>query len=185
VTILALTIIGQLFYLFLPAAFANMAPVLCKGHLQFLNRPVDGGIEYNGQPLFGEHKTWRGLIVATFAGGVFFLFQYWLAMVFPSTRFWMPIDILSLPLWFGMGMGLAAILGDLVKSFFKRRVGVVPGATWFPFDQIDFLLGAGLYASFSIEFSGVMWIFLFSIGPLLHIAVNRIGFMLQLKETPW
>jgi CDP-2,3-bis-(O-geranylgeranyl)-sn-glycerol synthase len=42
-------------------------------------------------------------------------------------------------------MGLGTAVGDAVKSFFKRRVGIAPGASWPVFDQIDFLLGAYLF----------------------------------------
>ena len=43
----------------LPAYFANMAPVFCKGTLSSLAKPINS-------KLFGEHKTWRGIIVAVF-----------------------------------------------------------------------------------------------------------------------
>jgi CDP-diglyceride synthetase len=44
--------------------------------------------------------------------------------------------------------------GDAVKSFFKRRLGITPGKSWFPFDQLDFVLGAILFVSI-IKFPGL------------------------------
>ena len=46
--------------------------------------------------------------------------------------------------WLGLGLrfGIGAMAGDAVKSFFKRRADVPSGERWFPFDQIDFVVGA-------------------------------------------
>jgi len=40
-----------------------------------------------------------------------------------------------------------ALIGDIIKSFFKRRIGKKRGQDWIPFDQIDFILGV-LFFSF-------------------------------------
>ena len=57
-------------YFFLPAYFANMAPSFAKRFRIFesLARPVDYGKRYKGAPIFGSHKTWRGVILGTTAG---------------------------------------------------------------------------------------------------------------------
>src|SRR4051812_27852644 len=47
----------------------------------------------------------------------------------------------------GAWIGLGALSGDLVKSFAKRRRGILPGQAWIPFDQIDWLLGALAFAA--------------------------------------
>jgi len=48
-----------------------------------------------------------------------------------------------------------ALIGDIVESFFKRRIGKVRGQDWIPFDQLDFILGA-LFFSFAM--AGVLQI---------------------------
>jgi hypothetical protein len=52
------------------------------------------------------------------------------------------LDYESCSPWLGVLMGAGTGVGDAVKSFFKRQIGIVPGGTWIVFDQIDFFLGA-------------------------------------------
>ena len=47
----------------------------------------------------------------------------------------------------GALMGGGALMGDLVKSFIKRRLNVPPGKPWFPWDQLDWIAGAMLLSS--------------------------------------
>ncbi|PIW37162.1 MAG: hypothetical protein COW24_01735, partial [Candidatus Kerfeldbacteria bacterium CG15_BIG_FIL_POST_REV_8_21_14_020_45_12] len=60
-----LILIPKMIWLMLPAGVANMSPVLIQNHLMAIAKPVDGGRTLGGKPLFGDHKTWRGLFVAT------------------------------------------------------------------------------------------------------------------------
>lgn len=180
-----LQLIPQLFWLFLPAGFANMAPVLFHNHLKWLAVPIDGGMEFGGKSLFGSHKTWRGLLVAGAVGGVLFLAQQALAYNLPETVYWSPFNITHLPWWFGIVFGLGAIGGDLVKSFFKRRVGIAPGHSWIPFDQIDFILGSGLVAQFFLLLTWQMWVLLIVVGLFAHITVKHIGFWLHIEKSSW
>lgn len=178
-------LIGQLFFFFLPAGFANMAPVLFKKHFVFLAKPIDAGHLLWGQQIFGSHKTWRGIIVATLAGGLLFLIERWLVEAIPQFSSASPFDLRDLPWWFGFLFGLGAICGDLLKSFFKRRFHVHDGTSWFPFDQIDFLIGASVVASFFVHFTALMWLIIVAVGILMHILVNHIAYWLKLKDTPW
>lgn len=180
-----LILFGQMFWFFLPAGFANMCPVLFKNSFKLLAIPIDEGKTFMGKPIFGAHKTWRGVVVATVGGGIFFLIQYWLAYQSPHMQSWAPFDITSLPWWFGFGFGFAAILGDLGKSFFKRRISFKPGQTWFPFDQLDFAIGAALFAMLFVDFNWVMWLIIILAGPVFHILVNRVAYWTRLKDTPW
>ena len=52
-------------------------------------------------------------------------------------------------------------------------------------DQLDFILGAFLFASFVIEINFTHLIILLIITPLIHILTNRIGYKLKLKREPW
>jgi CDP-2,3-bis-(O-geranylgeranyl)-sn-glycerol synthase len=40
------------------------------------------------------------------------------------------------------------MLGDIVESFFKRRIGLSRGEKWLGFDQIDFIIGGLLLSLF-------------------------------------
>jgi CDP-2,3-bis-(O-geranylgeranyl)-sn-glycerol synthase len=178
-------LILQLMWFYLPVAVANMAPVLVQHHLTFLAKPVDFGATLVGKPIFGDHKTWRGIIAATVFGGVVFAIQYLLTIEYPVLRHWAPFDLLTGPWWFGFLFGFAAILGDLLKSFFKRRFAIEPGAVWFPFDQIDLYILSTLVAYYFYPVTAVMVILVFAIGMILHIVVNHLGHALGIKDTPW
>ena len=176
-----LELIIQTFYFMLPAYFANMAPVICKRMFNFLAKPVDFGKKLIGQPIFGKNKTWRGLLVAVVFGIIIAYAQYLLKDSFAT------ITIINYSNWFWIGLllGLGAILGDLLKSFFKRRMRVKSGQSWIPFDQIDYTLGAILLVSI-IHFPG--WNILITalvMNFFLHIIVNHIAFLLHIRNEKW
>jgi CDP-2,3-bis-(O-geranylgeranyl)-sn-glycerol synthase len=169
--------IWDAFYLFMPAYFANMAPVIFR-KVRFMDAPMDLGKKWNGKPIFGSHKTFRGLF-----------FGILLAMIIAYVQFRFPLGspLLDYSLWPAIGilMGFGAILGDSVESFFKRRVGIKPGKPWVPFDQIDFTLGALIMISF-LEFPG--WKVAAAsivLSFILHVTVNHIGAFLKIRKNPW
>ena len=57
-------IILQAIYLFLPVAFANMAPVFSKKIFKWMAKPVDFGATFRGKRVFGQNKTIRGFVMA-------------------------------------------------------------------------------------------------------------------------
>lgn len=69
-----LIMILQGMWLLLPAAVANIAPVLVK-KINFLNSPVDFGATFFGKSLFGRNKTWRGFFFGVLAGLLFIFVQ--------------------------------------------------------------------------------------------------------------
>jgi CDP-2,3-bis-(O-geranylgeranyl)-sn-glycerol synthase len=133
-------------YFFVPAYLANMSPVLVRGHFEALAKPIDCGRELGGKRILGDHKTWRGLLAAVVTGVLVFevqrlLYQFGVATSLAS------IDYAAHPVLPGFLMGLGTGVGDAVKSFVKRRVGIAPGASWPVFDQIDFLVGAYVFVA--------------------------------------
>ena len=82
----------------------------------------------DGKPLFGSHKTWRGLAAGTLA----------CAIVAP---------LVGLGLATGAGFGAAALLGDAASSAVKRRLALRPGAEVPGLDQLpEALLPLVLFA---------------------------------------
>jgi CDP-2,3-bis-(O-geranylgeranyl)-sn-glycerol synthase len=82
-------------------------------------------------------------------------------------------------------LGFGALAGDSIKSFFKRRVGVKPGKRWFPFDQIDFVIGALAFASI-VYFPGwknALIILLISLAG--HVLVNHSAYYLKIRGEKW
>lgn len=174
----------QAAYFLLPAYFANMAPVLCKDVLKPLAIPIDGDRTLRGKEILGDHKTWRGVIVATIAG----MFVFWLQQLLYQ---FVPIQKMSLfnystmPMLSGALLGFGAILGDAVKSFAKRRIGVKPGVMWFPFDQIDYPIGAMLLGSAFFIPPAKIWAAGILLSIILSLLVNYCSFKLGWKDVPF
>ncbi len=172
-------------YLVLPGGFANMAPVFVKNHFRRLAVPVDFGYKLKGRPLFGKNKTYRGFIFAIAASIVVSYAQYFLYS-FDAFRKISIIDYqayAAFPLVFGFLVGFGVMLGDLVESFFKRRLGIKPGELFFPFDQIDSLIGGLLFAYLVVPIPLSYVILLLFLAPLLHLFANYIGFILGIKKN--
>ena len=171
----------QALYFILPAYMANIAPVLVK-KINFLNVPVDFGKKLSGKPLFGSHKTWRGIVSATIFGGIIFYIQQ-LLYANNILRQISLINYSEYSIAFGFVMGFGAIFGDLVKSFFKRRIGIGAGKRWVPFDEIDFVIGALVFSSIFYVPNKWVWLFLILITIPVHILTRHIGFLLKICST--
>jgi CDP-2,3-bis-(O-geranylgeranyl)-sn-glycerol synthase len=177
----ALPLLSVLYFL-LPAALANVMPVLIKRLCScgFLATPMDFGVQYAGKPLLGKHKTWRGL-VAGVLGGIFFAALQ--AMIGP-TRFDL-VDYQTSWLAIGTLLGFGAILGDALKSAFKRRVGIVEGSPWVPFDQIDFTIGALAFTSVIFWPGWPLAVASVAFYGLSHVFIVRVGHALGLRKERW
>lgn len=162
---------------FLPAGISNMSPVLAN-KLPGLNRwktPLDLGHSYQGKRLLGNNKTWRGLVVGTLMGGITAVV---VAKLNPNTV------VTVAPFWAGVLLGFGALTGDALESFFKRRIGVPPGDSWFPFDQTDYIIG-GLLAI--LPFVALpLWVIaaIFIVYFCLHVVVAYCAYLIGLKNKP-
>ena len=166
------------FLFFLPAGIANASPVFAN-RIPWLRRwktPIDFGRTWRGKRIFGDNKTWRGLAFGTLMGGVTSLLV---------SYFFIPN---SADAWYtflvGAVLGAGALTGDGVESFFKRQRGVAPGKSWFPFDQIDYIVGglAFVYPLTLIPFVLMGGILVLYFG--LHLFVSYLGFLVGLKQYP-
>ncbi len=168
-------VLGAVWFI-LPAYLANMIPVITQKLWGRHRYPIDFHITLSSKVrLLGEGKSWNGLIVGTLAGGLVGYLQGLITEAGPLAG-----------LQLGLVLGFGALFGDIVKSFFKRRAGKVRGASWFPFDQIDFILGAFLlYWLFYREFVLAHLVILLILTPALHYGANWLGFKLKLKSEPW
>ncbi len=176
-------------WFFAPAAAANMAPIFAN-NLPVVNRynyPLDSFKTYRDKRIFGSHKTVRGLISGVVAAAMIALLQLWLFSSFGwAHTLAQGVDYSSIRIVFmGAAMGLGAIVGDAVKSFFKRQVGVQPGTSWVPFDQIDFIIGGLLLSALFVQLSLSTYLTIFVITALLHPVMNVLGWLLHLKSKPF
>jgi CDP-2,3-bis-(O-geranylgeranyl)-sn-glycerol synthase len=86
-----------------------------------------------------------------------------------------------------------APLGDLVKSYAKRRQGLERGEPWWFLDQVDFVFGClllsgwfvfGGFADNWIVFTHVL-IMLFIITPTITVMANTTSYLTGHKKVPW
>ena len=174
--------IFQLLYFFAPAYLANMSPVLVSRSFKALAVPIDGGRSLGDKRILGDHKTWRGLLAGVVGAGLVFELQrlvYWAGI----GREVALIDYAAHPLVPGLLMGLGSGVGDAVKSFFKRRIGIAPGASWLVFDQLDFFFGAYVFVSLVYLPPVLPALASLPIVFLANVAVNALGYSLGLKDT--
>jgi CDP-2,3-bis-(O-geranylgeranyl)-sn-glycerol synthase len=148
--------------------------------------PIDGGKNYrDGRRIFGEGKTWRGFGAGVAAGIVVGILQI---LVYDAAGF-SRLPELTVPVVCILSFG--ALFGDLVKSFFKRRLGKDRGAPWLIADQYDLVIGSLLlllifaysWVVANITLAVLFWILV--VTPLLHRAVNIIGYIAGIKDVPW
>ena len=158
-----LTIIDILLLL----ACANGAPVLAKKLLGSRYRaPLDGGLcLWDNRPLFGPSKTWRGLVsalLATGAGAV----------------------VLGVPFWLGIGFAALSMIGDLLSSFTKRRMGLPSSSMALALDQVPEALLPVLAFSGYFALQGhevVVAVVLFFVAQLL---VSPLLYLLRWRDRP-
>ncbi len=167
----------------LPAYFANMAPVLVKNYFKPLAVSLDFNKKFKGRRILGSHKTLRGLIAGVIIGIIIAFIQYQLLKI----PFFASISLIDYNEWASIGvlMGAGALIGDLVKSFFKRRANIKPGGRWIPFDQLDYVVGALLFISVLDVPSIEVIITALILSFLLHIIVNHIGYYLGIRKVKW
>ena len=166
-------IILKIIWLFLPLAFANMAPVIFS-KVEFLNVSID-------EKLFGENKTYRGFFFGIITGTIIAVIQQTLYL---HTKTISTIDYSQINIYvFGITVSFFALLGDLIKSFIKRKLNIHPGKPFIPFDQIDWIIfgsiGIIIFQKVSLAFLLYSIVLLF----LLHILVNIISYKLKIRKT--
>jgi len=148
------------------------------------NYPVDCKKEFRGKRIFGDRKTWRGLIVGTLSAGSFFFLQKFL---FSSYSWIQDISLLNYQntSWIlGCLIGFGALLGDIIKSFVKRQIGVQPGKSWFPFDQVDWVIGTLLVTSIFVKLSLLIITVTLTLGLVIHSIAKIIGYFLKINDSP-
>ena len=147
---------------------ANGTPVLAG---KFFGKnaawPLDANyVMADGEPLLGESKTFRGIILAVFATAL-------------------TAEILG-PGWqLGASFGALSMLGDLFSSFTKRRLGMSSGTQAPGLDQLpEALLPLAVCAeSLSLPWlevlitAGLFWV--------LEVVLSRILYSVHIRKHPW
>jgi len=200
-----------------PAYFSNAGMVIVGG-----GKPIDGGkIWRDGRRILGDHKTTAGLVKGPLYIGIplscalFLLFLF----LWPAIQE-IPIEGASLGVYnlysdiidyeyyfiggpFPIGIlmivfrivfcSYGAAFGDLAGSFLKRRFDIKSGAPFWVVDQLDFAVGAIIFAIIpAIFFPGFylipdinIIILLLILTPSVSLIANTIAYLTNLKEVPW
>jgi len=170
----------------MPAYIGNMAPVLAKKALKDrFSTPIDLGKEFRGRRITGNNKTYRGLLSAILIS-IFIVILQRQIYISGSLKSFSVLDYAAIDyLTFGFLMGLGAMLGDLFKSVVKRRMGKVPGESWRPFDQLDFVIGAIVITSviYTPPLSVIWGMIVFV--PITKVLVDNIGVYLGVYDQRW
>jgi CDP-2,3-bis-(O-geranylgeranyl)-sn-glycerol synthase len=192
------TVIIQALWIVIPIYIANASAVIVGGGV-----PIDFRKNWkDGRRILGDGKTWRGLFAGTFLGMTAGFGLAVAAKYIGSSEYvylgltdfeGFPMMILIL---FSLCFG--ALLGDIIESFFKRRVGKDRGQDWIPFDQLDFLVGALVFCFlmsellYLLKLTGHHWFFnsitiwhiliLLVVTPFIHFAANVL-FRKALKKS--
>lgn len=165
----------------LPAYVPNSVAAACGG-----GSPIDLGRNFlDGRRLFGDGKTYRGFFSGVAGGILAGAVQIWLQGAF---------DLSSLPVQTYLSVVLlatGALLGDVGKSFFKRRLGKASGERWPIADQYDLVAGAFVMLAIfhqdwlvqTVTLPVLFWILILT--PLLHKTANVIGYLTGVKDVPW
>ncbi len=174
-------------WFFLPAGLANVTPIFAA-RLPFLKAfdfPLDFYATFRGKRALGSHKTIRGLLSGILIGILTVYLQIYLYEHVSLVRSFVFIDYSAInPVLLGLLFSLGALGGDALKSFFKRQLGMPPGKSWGPFDQVDYILGGIVLTGFYIRLTLAQYIYLIITWSLIHLAASFIGYLLRLKESP-
>ena len=147
---------------------ANGTPVIAKDVLgKFLSHPLDCGIVlFDGRPLFGSSKTWRGII---------------LSVVITTIS----APLLALGWKTGLTGAVMAMVGDLLSSFLKRRLKFQPSSRATGLDQIPESLFPALACRSMLGFSGIdilAVVIIFFVGEMV---LSHLLFKWHVRDRPF
>lgn len=149
-------------------AFVGNASALWATKLPIPAWPVDGGAVFRGRRVFGDHKTWRGIVVGVFVGMIVATLQ-------------------GRPLLHGAVLAFGNFLGDLLGAFVKRQRGLKSGESSLLVDAIPSpvvaLASGALVIPVPLTLSQSVLVVAATVP--LHMAANRFWHAIRLKSVPW
>lgn len=182
---LLIGILGAVYFM-LPAYVANLSGLAFGG-----GTPVDGGKECkDGRRFIGNGVTWKGFIngtiLGTIVGGILGIIGSFYGDLNVLTS-----GVIALPVYgsiiggltLGFLMAFGALLGDLVGSFIKRRMGLQSGEPAPIMDQLDFVAGALILSLLVVKISWEFFIIIAVLTLILHLGSNMIAYLLGIKDV--
>lgn len=129
--------------------------------------PLDGGLKFpDGRPLFGPSKTVRGLVlsvICTLLAGMLLGFE-WIS---------------------GAGLAAASMLGDLLSSFVKRRIGLRAHGQALGLDQVPESLLPLLLLQEHLGLGSGDIVLIVAVFMALELALSRLLYKLHIRDRPY
>ena len=147
---------------------ANGSPILARQALRHrLAAPVDASLTLaDGRRLFGPAKTWRGLAAAVLAATL-------------------AAPLLGQPWHLGALIGLFAMMGDLLSSFVKRRIGIPAGGMALGLDHLPESLLPLLACRPLLGLSWLEVVLLSLAFMAANLVLSRLFYHLGVREHPY
>lgn len=188
-----MTVLLQAVYLLLPLAVGGLVHGIAMkyGLVRFLAVPIDGGRTFRGQRIFGDNKTYRGVVVMAAGTALGYAIQSALH-AFEAVRPYEVLDYTTPATWLvGAAVGGACMLAELPNSFLKRRMGIASGeaasgrwaAIFYTADQIDLVAGLWLVLLWAIPFDPLLFWGTVGVVFVGHQLITVIGYTLGMRKT--
>lgn len=183
-----LVLSAYVIYFMLPAYLANVSALVFGG-----GKPLDFGRNFrDGRRIIGNGVTWKGTIIGTLIGTIIGIIQGSISVYYGNIFNLIPgIMIIQGPIptsivqgaVIGLFLGGGALIGDAVGSFMKRRIGIERGNPAPFLDQLDFVVGALVFASLIVFIPLNMIIIILIISIVLHLLTNMIAYLIGMKDV--
>jgi hypothetical protein len=149
-------------------SLANSSPVIAKRILgETYAIPIDGNAQFvDGRPLFGPSKTIRGVVVSVLVTAL-------------------GAPLLGLPIWIGLLVAAAAMSGDLLSSFLKRRLGLTASSKATGLDQIPESLFPLIACRSTFSLTAVDIVVGCVIFLVAEVFLSHLFFRLRLRDRPY
>jgi len=149
-------------------SLANGSPIIAKWILgETFANPIDGGAQFvDGRPLFGPSKTIRGVVVSLLVTAL-------------------GAPLLGLPIWIGLLVAAAAMAGDLLSSFLKRRLGLAASSKATGLDQIPESLFPLIACRSTLSLTAVDIMAGCIVFFVAEVLLSHLFFRLRLRDRPY
>jgi len=152
--------------------------------------PLDHKMTFRSRRIFGDNKTYRGVLVMILSSVVL---TYAYAYLVAHSSAIANLNLLDLerysPLFYGVIYGLGYVIGELPNSFAKRQLGITEGkSTSFLQRLIDQLDSVVVILLLLLAFSHFTWRHFWSgivFYGLLHLAINYLLYLFNLRKEPF
>jgi len=177
----------------------NVAILTNKKVKGVFNVPIDFGKNFiDKKRIFGDNKTWKGLILSTILCALVSIIWGLICRYIPiiGEHNWLYMyneNTILFNVLVGALYGLAYALFELPNSFLKRRLDIKPGHTiktngikkkiFFIIDQIDSGIGTTLVLWCFISMTVIEYFQAIVLFGIVHYLIVRVLYYLKMKES--